>query len=82
MNGPSLSESITVDSVTMSVIICVGSPPSYLNDSIFNINEKFIVFRIVKAADEAGLEFTQKLPGIVWTGQSTSNSMEGADGGL
>lgn len=61
MNGPSLSESIAGDSVTMSVIICVGSPPPYLNDSIFNINGEFIIFRIVKAAEDAGLEFTQKL---------------------
>lgn len=57
----------------MSVIICVGSP-SDLNDSIFNMNGKFIVFRIVKAADDAGLEFTQKLLGTVWTAQSIPDS--------
>lgn len=62
MNEPSLSESIAVDSVTMSVIICVGSPPSYLNDAIFNINRKFIVFRIVRAADDAGLDSYSKAP--------------------
>lgn len=85
MNGPSLSESIAVDSVTMSVIICVGSPPSYMNDSIFNINEKFITPRIAKVVDEAGLEFTQKLLGIVWTAPSAPGSMgwavEGVHGG-
>lgn len=70
----------------MSVIICVGSPPSYLNASIFNINGKFIIPRIAKATDDAGLEFTQKLLGIVWSGQSAPDSMgwamEGAHGEL
>lgn len=85
MNGPSLSESIAVDSVTMSVIICVGSPPSYMNGFIFNINEKFIASRIAKAANDAGLEFTQKLLGMVWTAPSAPGSMgwavEGTHGG-
>lgn len=56
-----------------------------MNGSIFNINEKFIAPRIAKAADDAGLEFTQKLLGRVWTAPSAPGSMgwavEGAQGG-